>query len=330
MATPNPLDSAPQLEDMLSEDSGSTSGGVLDDDISAELEELDREPSDSDDGLASAATPAATPEPILPPADAGTEPTRTGEGGEGDEASPSASATEADVTPTDTPTATDQDESILSLSREELLQLLADRGEERAPAAQPTEPEPTADAAQQEAWQKSYEAYVGHYALSDDQAEAVISEPERVLPELAARITMNTIQAVMSLLPSAVPSLLQEHERQAASVNLLEAAVTQAVGGDYPPQTLAAAQAAVGTLHPDLAQGDPAKYAESVAAMVAMMMGKQAGAQPSATPAAPSATPARRVPAAAMGSGPVAPPTGSQTMNEFEALAEDDLAQGDR
>ncbi len=232
-------------------------------------------------------------------------------------------------------TSTDEpSEPVLQLTRSELMELLQNRGtppgEEEAPASSESETVDS-DAARQQAWDNSYNRYVEMYAINDEDAARLITEPEAVLPRMAAQITMRTVEAVMSLLPQAVPSLVQAHTQQAEVEAVKQTAMSRALGGvDVRPEYLEAAEGMIRKLSPDLERTKPEDFALATVGILRNVLSVPATpAQTESTPA--PAAPARRtgrVPAAARTVSQTPPGSSNNEENVFSSMAEEDIKSG--
>lgn len=148
---------------------------------------------------------------------------------------------------------------------------------------------PEQQAEQQKAfdeWEKGeIEKMTGQYAasLSEDDVASLQTEPEKVLPRLAAQIRMDTMKATISAMGHLMPQLLNANQQ---SVNLENQARDAFFGAnddlkDIPIDKIVKAGQAYRQLNPDIK--DPNEVIEGVGNMVRAMMKREK--KPAAAPA---------------------------------------------
>lgn len=86
------------------------------------------------------------------------------------------------------------------------------------PAAQPTPAQPGQPPADYAAWRQTRETELASslYAINDADAQALLTEPETVLPRMAARMHMEVMESTMRALQSVLPQAIQgytQHEQ---------------------------------------------------------------------------------------------------------------------
>ena len=153
--------------------------------------------------------------------------------------------------------------------------------------AQPNVPlTPEQQAAQAKAfeeWEKGeVEKMTAQYAagLSEDDVAALATEPEKVLPRLAAQIRMDTMKATISAMGHLMPTLLNSHQQS----NALETQAQNAFFGanedlkDVPMDKIVNAGRAYRQLNPDVK--DPNEVIEGVGNMVRALLKREKKAPP--------------------------------------------------
>lgn len=196
-----------------------------------------------------------------------------------------------------------------------------------APATPPAAPVTPAITPEQiaEFRKKALEELEAHYKLPDDEAVALATEPEKVLPRLAARLQMQVMDEVARQLQRDLPLMLQTQQ-------LGRETETKARGqffGEWPGLAEHEAQVLeVGKMFRAAnPQATPEMAIETVGRMTAMALGldeavvrRKAESAPSpATAASPVPQPRRPVGVGSAGGAP--PPTSSS--NIFEQFADD-------
>ena len=86
------------------------------------------------------------------------------------------------------------------------------------PAAHPTPAQPGQPPADYQAWRQTRETELAGtiYAINDADAQALLTEPETVLPRMAARMHMEVMESTMRALQSVLPQAIQgytQHEQ---------------------------------------------------------------------------------------------------------------------
>ena len=86
------------------------------------------------------------------------------------------------------------------------------------PAAQPTPAQPGQPPADYQAWRQTRETELAStlYVINDADAQALLTEPETVLPRMAARMHMEVMESTMRALQSVLPQAIQgytQHEQ---------------------------------------------------------------------------------------------------------------------
>ena len=163
------------------------------------------------------------------------------------------------------------------------------------------------------------EALTQHYAMSEEDASAVLTEPEKVLPQLAARVHLEVVQNVLGTIaqtmPAVVTGILEAQKQQTGLVDqFFEKWPTLDRGSDLGPVM------ELGRIwRQHNLQGTPEEFIQKVGAMAVVQLGKlPAGgsAQPVGAVAPQKAAayqPAARAPS------PVQP---QPAPNPWEAMAE--------
>lgn len=198
--------------------------------------------------------------------------------------------------------------------------------EQPAPAEQAGQPnaqaaQPTVD------WDKweadSIAALTPAYEMSDEELSQFLTEPERVLPVLAARVHTSVVRNVLAqmegLMNQLVPSIVERHKAQTETVNTFYTLNDDLKDAKFQAHIQAAAQQ-FRSVNPT---ADAKTIALKVGNMVRLMNGlplRPEEAETQAANAAPPAAPPMRpfVPATAgaTGAAPITP------QNEFAQLAE--------
>lgn len=200
------------------------------------------------------------------------------------------------------------------------------------PAAQPPQPvpaptEPPAPTAL--TVEQQLAKLTEHYALSEEDAAALQTEQEVVIPKLAAKLHYNVMQDLGAWMAQAVPQMIQQYTQ---AVQLETKAREQIFSRwpelkDYEAQTLQAG-ALFRQLNPT---ATPEQVLEALGPIVYAGLGKpfpgaSAPAAPSpATPTQPASTFMPAAPATAPAPAPAAPAATS-----IQSLVDDDLAEGYR
>jgi len=192
-----------------------------------------------------------------------------------------------------------------------------------APAApapvQPEMPKPPSEAELKAAFDKQRDELVKVYALTEEDARAVVTEPETVLPKLAANLHQAIFSQIQRSLAEYLPAVIQ----QATEARARQADADNRFYGRWPSlrgheQTVLQVGQMYRQANPT---APPEKAIEQIGQIVSLSLGL-----PMATPTAPvqppAAPPAHR-PAAATGV-PASPVPAAP--NEWTAFADDDIA----
>lgn len=165
---------------------------------------------------------------------------------------------------------------------------------------------------------------VKQYALSSEDADKFLTEPEAVLPQLAANLHVQVVESITRILPALLPSLLDQHRQAERAEEAFYAKV-----GEVDPRLVAEHRARVADIRPMFEKMNPSLQGEELAAALGKTAAQLLGLAPAeaAAAAVPAAAPAPK-PApprpASTGGGAGAPPK-KEERNEFELMAADDL-----
>lgn len=194
------------------------------DEVSNEFSKLDKEfEGEVDEDVHALAKPAAQVKPAAQPTPA-TAPAAT-------PASPAATPTAAQPTsppqPAAAPTTPPSQPAPDLASPLEMFDLFATPPVETpapsapAPGTSTTQPAPTATPEAETGEQKMKRLRTDHvakmatsYALSEDEARAVMLEPEKVLPQMMARVHADTVESVISGIANQIPGMIEMTLRQ--------------------------------------------------------------------------------------------------------------------
>lgn len=166
-----------------------------------------------------------------------------------------------------------------------------------------------------------------HYAMGEEAATQLLTEPENVLPKLAAQlhieITEHVLRSVMSQMPTWVEGILQSRTRESDAEKLFTDANPDLKDPAYKNAILQ-----MGMAYRQLNPNSPAEEAVKVIGnMVRTSLGLAVPAAQSGvpvTPAAPAPAVQPQVFTPARGGGGAAVPTSSQS-NPWSAMAEEFL-----
>ena len=192
------------------------------------------------------------------------------------------------------------------------------------PAAPPAEASPTPDYA---AWraQRETDLAAQMYSISDEDASKLLTEPETVLPRMAARMHMevmeSTVRAMQHLLPRMMQSIQHNEQREISAKSFFQTANPDLADPSFEPAIMEMGQV-YRRLNPS---ASPEQAAQAIGNLVRASLGIAMPVQ--STQAAPSApvvpvvpfTPARGGPGGALAGG--AKDSWGQLADEF--LAED-------
>lgn len=203
-----------------------------------------------------------------------------------------------------------------------------------APVTPPTEPQtspapqsqamPAAAPEDYQAWRNTrLEQLEQQYGVSDDDAVSLLTEPEKVLPKLAARVHMEVLESSMRAMQAMMPVMmtqLQSHnEANTSAKNLFLSVNPDLADSRYEPAIMQ-----LGQVYRNVNKtASPDEAARAIGALVRSALGIAApqAAAPQAAPAAPVPfSPAR---GGGSGRAPLAP------SNPFEALAMEMLNDDD-
>lgn len=198
-----------------------------------------------------------------------------------------------------------------------------------APAStEPVAPAPVAPSASNEeysAWRESRLSQLEQvYALDQEAANAMLTEPETVLPKLAAKVHMEVLENSMRAMQAMVPVMMQQIQHH-TEVNSRAKNLFTSVNPDLADPRFEPAIMQLGTVYRNVNRNaPPEEAARAIGNLVRAALGIAAPAQgmASAAPQAPVQAPAAPfAPARGAGGGsmPAAP------SNPFEMLAQEFL-----
>lgn len=190
-----------------------------------------------------------------------------------------------------------------------------------APAMPVAPPAPTASTEEYSSWRSSRLTQLEQvYALDEEAANAMLTEPELVLPKLAARVHMEVMENSMRAMQAMVPVMLQQvqhhTEIEARAKNLFTSVNPDLSDPRYTPAIMefgAVYRNVNKTAPPEVAAqaiGNLVRAALGIAAPQARPQSQQVVNQPVVTPFSPAR-------GAGGGNAPVRP------SNPFEALAQE-------
>lgn len=165
-----------------------------------------------------------------------------------------------------------------------------------------------------------------HYQLTDDEADAILTNPKEALPKMAARVYLDAVTAATNVLARNMPSIIDQHLARARAVDEMEAKFyDQWPGLKSHAADVVAHAVAYRKAHPTLEDAD--KFIRDVGAIVSVALNippDQARAKVAAA-AAPSASPALQTLAPhrppASGARQVGGPAAATPPNPFEQMA---------
>lgn len=198
-----------------------------------------------------------------------------------------------------------------------------------APAStEPVAPAPVAPTATNEeysAWRQNRLTQLEQvYALDQEAANAMLTEPETVLPKLAAKVHMEVLENSMRAMQAMVPVMMQQVQHHAATESRAKSLFTT-VNPDLADPRYEPAIMQLGSVYRNVnQQASPEEAARAIGNLVRAALGIAAPAQGQA-PAAPRApAPAPAAPfAPARGAGGGAIPAAPS--NPYEMLAQEML-----
>lgn len=170
-----------------------------------------------------------------------------------------------------------------------------------APAPAPAADQPSQSAAETpsagfdwDGWAKSsVEHYSKQYALTEEETQLMITEPEAVLPKMAANLHTNMIREVLTMLPQMLPQIIDTHLRTTETTKGLQEKFFS-INSDLSDAKFANAIAQAGQFYRSL---NPNADAETAAFQVGNMV-RQAFGMPLITGASTAAPQAQQQPAA--------------------------------
>ena len=199
-----------------------------------------------------------------------------------------------------------------------------------APAStEPVAPAPVAPTATNEeysAWRQNRLTQLEQvYALDQEAANAMLTEPETVLPKLAAKVHMEVLENSMRAMQAMVPVMMQQIQHHAATESRAKSLFTT-VNPDLADPRYEPAIMQLGSVYRNVnQQASPEEAARAIGNLVRAALGiaapqaHQAGQPAAAAPMAP--VPAPFSPARGAGGG-VAP---ASSGNPYEMLAQEML-----
>ena len=162
------------------------------------------------------------------------------------------------------------------------------------------------------------------YALTPEQAEALITEPEKILPTLAARVHMQVLEHAARLINEQVPSIaLQQFERkqlETEAENVFFTANPDLKDSRYIDAILNAGQM-FRKYYPGATKEQAARGIGELV-RTALNLQKPAAAAPQMRTMSTSAA---HIPARAVGGGGTVGSSNAQPVNVWDELANDDL-----
>jgi hypothetical protein len=141
------------------------------------------------------------------------------------------------------------------------------------------------------------------YALSNDDATAMLTEPEKVIPKLAARLYVDAYEGVMQAVSKVLPSLVHQVQASSSAAEANQRAFFEKWPALQKPEydeTLRKIGVAWRTMNP---KADPETAVQEIGALAMGLLKLTPSEAPAATP-----TPKPYVPAAPGGSVPSGPP----------------------
>lgn len=250
---------------------------------------------------------------------------------EGDEEVPVvATETPAEETPQETPATEPETPAVTTPPAEEEKPAEPATTDQAPPAEQPAEQPPSeespttpAEPVDFAAMRTNAEAEIqARYAMSEEDAALMVTEPEKVLPKLAATLYMDAFESISQGLMSALPGMIQQTIQNQQTVSQAEDAFYGKWEGKLS-KTDATHKAIIDRVGAVYRQVNPQatseQYIAEVGAQALMALGIPfqdiIDAPPEITP--PPATPAKP--------GGITPPVVPKPTNEFATLAEEFL-----
>ena len=226
------------------------------------------------------------------------------------------------------PSTDEQEVPALQLTSEEIQTVLRGRGTSEGEVSAPADAEletSEREASSQQAYQRSYDHYVEAYAMSEEDAARLYTEPEQVMPQLAASVTMQTIQAVVGLLPQMLPGIMQAHSQREEVATVKSTAIQAALGGvAVSDEYMGAAETLVRSMAPKLEAENPKDFALATVGVLQQVMGVKPKPAAAVVP-----KPGRRgTPPGARSVAQTPPIIGAPGENVYEDFADQDLEEG--
>lgn len=193
----------------------------------------------------------------------------------------------------------------------------------QAPAAQPSGPAPE----EYGTWRTNRLTELEqHYAVNGEDATALLTEPELVLPKLAARVHMEVLESAMRAMQAMVPVMMEQTTAHTA-INTQAKGLFHSVNPDLADPKLEPAIIRLGMTYREVnPTAGPEESARAIGNLVRAALGivtPQAGVQPQAAPRPAPVAPF--VPMRGGGGGQRAPVSD----NQFTALAQEMLMDDD-
>lgn len=194
------------------------------------------------------------------------------------------------------------------------------------PAAQPTPAQPGQPPADYQAWRQTRETELAStlYAINDADAQALLTEPETVLPRMAARMHMevmeSTMRALQSVLPQAIQGYTQHEQANTQAKQFFSGVNPDLANPAYEPYILQFGEV-YRKVNPS---AGPEEAARAIGSLVRSALGiaapQQGVSAPPAMQVSQPAAPVPFTPARGSGTGSVAPAPANpfaQLANEF-------------
>ncbi len=258
------------------------------------------------------------PEPVEEPAEAEEETAAVEETAEAETPAP----VEAEETPTEE-TVEPTLESLQASLLEAQTELAESRKQQLEKVEEPAEeveaPDQISDESFKAAREEARAELVEQYALTQEDADKFLTEPEAILPQIAANLHLSVMQSVMQGIRGQLGGWITAVNQESTRVEQEHSDVFEA----YP--ALKDHRDAVDTMVTTYRKMNPGATKEDVAknggAMAIMALGLQA----TPTPAAASPAPAKAVPHRPAGSQGRSSSPPAKSDNEFTTMAEEDV-----
>ena len=194
------------------------------------------------------------------------------------------------------------------------------------PAAQPTPAQPGQPPADYQAWRQTRETELAStlYAINDADAQALLTEPETVLPRMAARmhreVMESTMRALQSVLPQAIQGYTQHEQANTQAKQFFSGVNPDLANPAYEPYILQFGEV-YRKVNPS---AGPEEAARAIGSLVRSALGiaapQQGVSAPPAMQVSQPAAPVPFTPARGSGTGSAAPAPANpfaQLANEF-------------